>query len=420
MTNVSSVGVPCTEEVQVVGRICNEAHEGRINKTSVMLEGDRGGAGGQRIELDLAPLKTYSVFPGQIVGVQGLNPSGRKMVAKRICEGAPLDKVKSKAGELMKMQYDQRNGQPLSVFAAAGPFTTSSDLDYAPLVDLLAVCQRLQPDVVILTGPFVDANHAMCRDGDVNFEDEDGNDVPVSYETVFQERISRMIEEFFDEGQACPTQFVLVPSLEDAFHDNVFPQPPFQDRVEGGIVMDIPGGEGIKVGTLGLEEVEQVVKEKQPQTHKRVHCVSNPATFKINDVVFGVTSIDPILALNTNQASININRMERMAQHLLTQQSYYPIFPAPKSANLDLRHIDKFSMEVTPDVLIVPSKLAPFAKDVVGTVVVNPTTLAKGNTGGAYASITIHPIKREELEGDGEIEIEHKVAERARVVVQKI
>jgi DNA polymerase alpha subunit B len=268
MENVSAVGVPCTEEVQVVGRICNEAHEGRINKTSVVLEGDRGNAGGARIELGLEALKTYSVFPGQIVGVQGLNPSGRKMVAKKICEGVPKPMAKSKAGELMKLQYDDRNGQPLSVFAASGPFTTSGDLDYAPLVDLLAIASRLQPDAVILTGPFVDVNHPLCKDGEVNFEDVDGNKVPVTYETVFQDRVARTIEEFFDDGQACPTQFILVPSLEDAFHDNVYPQPPFADRIQGGVVMDIPGGEGIKVGTLGIEDVEEVVKQKQTQVRE--------------------------------------------------------------------------------------------------------------------------------------------------------
>ena len=265
MDNVSAVGVPCTEEVQVVGRICNEAHEGRINKTSVVLEGDRGNAGGARIDLSLEALKTYSVFPGQIVGIQGLNPSGRKMVAKKICEGVSKPMVKSKAGELMKLQYDDRNGQPLSVFAASGPFTTSGDLEYAPLVDLLAVASRLQPDAVILTGPFVDANHPLCKDGEVNLSDSDGNMIPVSYETVFQEKVAREIEIFFDEGPACPTQFILVPSLEDAFHDNVFPQPPFADRIKGGIVADIPGGEGIKFGTLGIEDIEDVVKQKQPQ-----------------------------------------------------------------------------------------------------------------------------------------------------------
>jgi DNA polymerase alpha subunit B len=39
MKNITPVGIPSTDEVTVVGRVCNEAHEGRINATTIMLEG---------------------------------------------------------------------------------------------------------------------------------------------------------------------------------------------------------------------------------------------------------------------------------------------------------------------------------------------------------------------------------------------
>ena len=62
-----------------------------------------------------------------------------------------------------------------------------------------------------------------------------------------------------------PTQFVLVPSIDDAFHDNVFPQAPFKDRVENGESLDLPGAEGIVNGSLGLQYVEEAGREGQEQ-----------------------------------------------------------------------------------------------------------------------------------------------------------
>lgn len=78
-------------------------------------------------------------------------------------------------------------------------------------------------------------------------------------------------------------------------------------------------------------------------------------------------------------------------------------------------------MQVTPDVLLVPSKLAPFVKDVCGSVVVNSNTLAKGSTGGSFAHLTVHPKTREELENASRDEkLESKIKDRVRVQVIKI
>mmetsp|Transcript_5284 Transcript_5284/g.9614 ORF Transcript_5284/g.9614 Transcript_5284/m.9614 type:complete len:649 (-) Transcript_5284:46-1992(-) len=425
MKDLCPIGEPRTDTVKVIGRVCNEAHEGKLNKTTVMLEGSRHEAGGQRIFMNCDELKTFSVFPGQVVGVEGKNPSGRKMIASKICEGVSKPMVKTKAGELLKLQHsgEGQDGQPLSVFAAAGPFTTNQNFDFEPMADLLAVVGRLRPDVVVLSGPFVPADHPAAKNGAVQMVSEDGEKLTVTFENIFSEKFAKLLEDTFLDHPDLLTQFVLVPSIDDAFHDNVFPQAPFKDRVENGESLDLPGAEGIVNGSLGLQYVEEAGREGQEQSTwtKRVHCVSNPCTFKINDVVFGITSVDPLFSLTTQDCSANINRMARMAQHLIQQQSYYPVFPPPKQANLDLRHLGKVKMPVTPDVLLVPSKLAPFCKEVLGSLVVNPQQLSKGSTGGTFATITIHPMPREELEKAGEgVEMPHKVAERARVQVQKI
>ena len=49
-------------------------------------------------------------------------------------------------------------------------------------------------------------------------------------------------------------------------------------------------------------------------------------------------------------------------------------------------------MKTTPDILLLPSKLTPIARNVLGTLVVNPGMLTKGSNGGTYAELAIHPV----------------------------
>uniref|UniRef100_A0A0E9WT40 DNA polymerase alpha subunit B n=1 Tax=Anguilla anguilla TaxID=7936 RepID=A0A0E9WT40_ANGAN len=46
-------------------------------------------------------------------------------------------------------------------------------------------------------------------------------------------------------------------------------------------------------------------------------------------------------------------------------------------------------MPVTPDVLLVPSELRYFIKDVIGCVCINPGRLTKGQVGGTYGRLLI-------------------------------
>jgi hypothetical protein len=97
-------------------------------------------------------------------------------------------------------------------------------MDYQPFIDLMHVVLEQQPDVVMLTGPFVDTRQMAVQNGNPVVDDgESGVEVVVSYETVFAQRIAALIEEVLmpdvdedgDESLS-PAQFVLVPALEDA------------------------------------------------------------------------------------------------------------------------------------------------------------------------------------------------------------
>jgi DNA polymerase alpha subunit B len=152
----------------------------------------------------------------------------------------------------------------------------------------------------------------------------------------------------------------------------------------------------------------------------------------VNEVVIGVSSTDSVLHLSTNETSAHLelgSRLNRLCQHLVQQQSYYPLFPAVlHKANLDLKRMQQWSMPCQPDVLVVPSALVPFAHKVLeSTVAVNPGRLAQGRTGGTYAVVDVHPMSREALEraeagaSDGaSAEILHDVPSRTRIEVRRI
>ena len=130
--------------------------------------------------------------------------------------------------------------------------------------------------------------------------------------------------------------------------------------------------------------------------------------------------------------------MCRLASHLLSQQSFYPLFPPATNANnsiatnIDLRHMKAhLKMPITPDICLLPSRLSPFARPVMGSLVINPGFVTKATSGGTYSVMTIHPPAKEGLEqemggekgGDSSQKtklVTHKVIERAQVDIVRI
>ena len=231
MPALEPVGMPRQMDQTNVGRICNSAQTGKLNSTTVLLEGDRHSANGARISIDVSNLKEpYSLFPGQIVGVTGRNLTGRTLVVDQLMEGRQnLPKCQSSAQELMKLHHGTEGGQGgegLKVYAVAGPYTTNQNLKYNPWIDLTESILEERPDVVILMGPFVDERQALLQDGEevvLEYEGEDGTPIKrhVGYETLFAAKISRELELLYEEHPDLETQFVLVPSLDDAVSEKV-------------------------------------------------------------------------------------------------------------------------------------------------------------------------------------------------------
>jgi DNA polymerase alpha subunit B len=63
------------------------------------------------------------------------------------------------------------------------------------------------------------------------------------------------------------------------------------------------------------------------------------------------------------RVQLGSDRLGRIAGHILSQQSFYPLYPPAEEMNLDLELWAKYAaLEVTPHILILPSDLRCFVK----------------------------------------------------------
>ena len=79
-------------------------------------------------------------------------------------------------------------------------------------------------------------------------------------------QVLKKLRGFVEEGR-CRTTIVLLPSIRDVHHDPVFPQPPFRSALPAGI-----------------------------------RALTNPATFRVNEVVVGAATADTLKQVSRAEA----------------------------------------------------------------------------------------------------------------------
>ncbi|XP_062854567.1 DNA polymerase alpha subunit B isoform X2 [Trichomycterus rosablanca] len=347
---LSPVSLPAQDTVSVLGQVCCDSN-GKLNAQSVLLEASQE-HGARQVPVDLSELKEYSLFPGQVVVMEGINTSGSKFVASKLYEGVPLPfysipEVKQEMNEI---------SEPVMVLVACGPYTPSDSLSFDPLIDLIHIINKDRPDVCILLGPFVDSKHEQIEKGQVT----------ESFETIF----SKCIESIVDGTRGTECKLVFVPSHRDVHHHYIYPQPPFT-------VPDL----------------------KKDDVH-RVTFAPDPCTLLIGGVTIGMTSTDILFHMGAEEISCatGSDRFSRIMKHMLTQRSYYPLYPPAEEVNMDYERFQHYGqLPLTPDILVVPSELRYFIKDAIGCVCVNPGRLTKGQVGGTYGRLLIqqNPVQEE-------------------------
>ncbi|KAH8148332.1 uncharacterized protein LAJ45_07433 [Morchella importuna] len=326
-------------EVVAVGRIVSDSLDGKLNAASVLLEASRRMGAGARVPLKLDAVKSFSFFPGQIVAVRGVNASGAYFAVTEILDIPPLPLPASTA-ETLAESASRLAGAPLSVVVASGPYTTEDNLDFEALDELCERAARERPDVVILTGPFIDSEHPLVKVGDFELERERGT--PIA--DLFRERVSAKIRKIDN------SMVILVPAVTDAISPHVaYPQ--------------------------------DAIKKRSLELPTNVKTLPNPATFSLNEVVFAVSTPDILLHLSSAECRHNPpepHPIARLSRSLMAQRNYYPLFPAAPGVNVDVPYCRLADfVAACPDVLVLPSVLAPTAKVVEGVVVLNAGAASK-------------------------------------------
>uniref|UniRef100_A0A0A9EXG1 DNA polymerase alpha subunit B n=1 Tax=Arundo donax TaxID=35708 RepID=A0A0A9EXG1_ARUDO len=275
------------EKMFAVGMVACDG-EGRLNEKSFLLQGSVEHTRGQRVRLDLKDLDHFSLFPGQVVGIEGHNPSGHCFIASKLIDSIPismdaqLPSAKKQAVDKESNQNSDTNtlSRVLSSVIAAGPYTTTDNLLFEPLQELLSYACRKQPQLLILMGPFIDSDHPDIKRGTVD----------QSFHDIFHFEILRKIQDFtqYLGNTVC---VILIPSVRDAHHDFVFPQPAFD--------LNLP------------EDI----------THQ-ITCLANPSLFSSKEIHFGCCTVDILKQLSGEEISSKPpggkpgDRIGRLATHI--------------------------------------------------------------------------------------------------------
>jgi DNA polymerase alpha subunit B len=114
----------------------------------------------------------------------------------------------------------------LSVYLFSGPYTFSDSLDFKPLKHIVDLISEKQPNLVILSGPFLDVTHNLIGEGELFYKDED--DSVNCFED--QEVYAAIKEYLLKRIDASATKIAMLPSTNDMLSLFPFPQPPLSKK----------------------------------------------------------------------------------------------------------------------------------------------------------------------------------------------
>ncbi|XP_004521246.1 DNA polymerase alpha subunit B isoform X1 [Ceratitis capitata] len=336
---LSQVDEHSQELTKTIGTICCD-HEGPLDPSSTMLAGSDE-ARCLTVRLNFSKAKSAAVFPGQIAIVSGKNPKGDTFIVDEVFTERQLSPPTTPSLT-----------DPLSFVIAAGPYTNDDDLAYEPLQDLIVYLKDHKPDVLVLTGPFLDAEHKLISENLTLAE---------SFESFFEKMITSIVEAI-----GTMTKILIVTSHKDANADPVYP------------TMSVP------------------LRKSYPN----VHVLPDPSMIDLNGIVMGMTTTDIVQHIISHELAFNAgDKVKRVVNHLFHQGSFYPLQPPA----CDEMSFDSFlaaryaKIEQIPNILILPSDQKCFIRVVNGCLAINPGRLADNN-GGTFARFVISPPANESEE----------------------
>ena len=135
------------------------------------MEGSRDFHNAKTIKLILDKVQTgYSLFPGQVVAVTGMGIPGNSLVVHKFHVDSSADFVTKEQNLTGKCISNVRRASltivlgNLQMVICAGPYTICDNLLYEPLHDLIQYVKEIKPQVLMLTGPFLDITETMVKE----------------------------------------------------------------------------------------------------------------------------------------------------------------------------------------------------------------------------------------------------------------
>lgn len=365
---VGTVGVPSQAEVVLCGRILCEGLEGRLNERSMLLEGSKTAARGARVQLNVSGCPQVAAFPGQLVAVLGRSgTTGTTFHARDFIAGLDLPPASAPVAPSCTSL--------LHVLVVSGPFCTRDALDYSPLRQALAHAVQSRPQVVLIIGPFVDANNRMIVNGEAILPGMSEEDEPLGFEDVYTEHVLPMLRKgILELKRVSPNSEVLiVPSLDEALSFHPMPQPP------------------LHVGLAGCLPADSL----EPLRRLGVQFLPNPAHISVNGLKISITSADALSPVLRSGLVLRPEerKIEQALRLLLQQRSLFPVLPRdpPQVSEARASALD-FPEGAPPDVCIFPSASGSASGAFVdGRLFINPGPLCRPAATGTFAELYLAP-----------------------------
>ncbi|CAK9291012.1 unnamed protein product, partial [Gordionus sp. m RMFG-2023] len=334
----------------------------KMATSGIILRGSRELCNGSCIKLDVTSrLKEYSIFPGQIMALKGNTANGRSrfMVQDIYYPSIPKPDI------IPEMDGLSKN---LNILVFGSPFThPTQNLDFEPLHDSLAlILSDKRPDICIMIGPFIDNKHPIVEN--YKFQNND-NTADMTFEEIFVQKILAFIYSYVLKSKNNTIKFLLVSSYRDVFQRfDVYPTPSYN----------------IDLHQHQLSDIEN-----------NVMFLPDPCILNINGIIIALSSTDTLFHLSCEEISFypetTTDRMGRLVKHIISHKSFYPLQPPSLDINIDYELLQKYALlPKTPHLIILPSDLKYFVKNIEDCVAINPGRFIKGSFPGTFAEIIIN------------------------------
>jgi len=281
----------------------------------------------------------------------------------------------------------------LHLMVVVGPYCLRDSLDFSPLEQALRYAAREKPQVVIIMGPFLDANNQKVCSGETALPNDDDGEIH-SYEELYTEHVLPLLHKYLQPLRRASTEFLVMPSLDEVLCFHPLPQPP----------LDASLGPGLESKDLGALK------------RLGVKFLPNPAHLQINGVAVSVTSADALTPiLREIVLRPEGRKIEEALRLLLQQRTLFPVVPREPAHVSEARAAALDFVEgVEPQLCIFPSVTGnPSGVFVDSTLFINPGSVCRPMVLGSFAEVWLTPS----AVSDGNSK---PFGERVRVDIQKL